>query len=286
MATRTIRSMICAYCDNFLCDPIELLCMCTICEYHLNNKNGQITCPICNENKYLPKKIKQNSKDCNDQINVQKSILELKKLFNKYNIKCNDFDHLHAMHFSKLEKDIKERSEKFINFVDEIANAMLDKLKQSKQNYDQQKEFSGFEIFMGTFKNSNIKEAKIEHLNEKINFSNEVLKSKLSEIEELTDDLLKFNFIYRAHNCEKRCLKHVFGFLKNNSKTCDTRSNDQNIQTDPNDLSSKNNQTISGNINLNNLIKKCKMSENFTRSFKINLPQNVVDNWLSVKAAK
>ena len=255
MAAHT--SLICALCKDFLSDPVNLPCWCTVCKHHLNNKS-QITCLACDETFYLPdERIKENTRLKNIiqtggygtddertfRLNVQKSVRELKELFKQYTLKSTEFDHKHSTRFNQLEREINDRRAKFKNSIDEIADEMLGKLRESKNIYQQQKEFNkpyedeDFEEFIEKFNNVNIKGAETERLNTELNQNINMLKSKLTEIDEWKVGLQKYSLAYSI-TCERRALKPIFGFLKHKAKPSENRINqNQNLDQDQNDHS-------------------------------------------------
>jgi hypothetical protein len=244
MANR--KSFVCSFCQDFLRDPVNLACSCTICECHVKNAT-RIECKNCEKIYYLPdprikentllrklirKEERRNRSDVGQTTfaSIKKSIDEVKVLFEKYDIESLNFDKMHENHFKKLENDINTRRVQLKQIVDELANDMLEKLSTSKSNYQQQKTLNkpyddkeDFDEFIEKVDSLDIKYHKesLHVLNQNAN----MLKCRLTELEKWKVGLESYCLKFGATN-EKRALKPIFGFLKHKT----TQNENENEQ--------------------------------------------------------
>ena len=223
---------ICNICNDYLNDPVNLPCHCTVCNHHLTK--NEITCQSCNETFALPhegirenKKLKQiiergghlTEEERNFKQSIEKSIESIEDLFEAYNLKETEFDHLHSAHFQKLEESINERSKLFKAKIDEITNGMIDKLKISKAKYEENKllnrPYSNAEEFhkiLNKFKIMNPRQKEIYKMKYELDYNVSTLKARLGEIDLWKLELEKYKLT--EFKCEKRLLKPYFGSLK------------------------------------------------------------------------
>jgi hypothetical protein len=223
---------ICNICNDYLNDPVNLPCHCTVCNDHLTK--SEIKCQSCNETFVLPhegirenKKLKQiiergghlTEEERNFKQTIEKSIESIEDLFEEYNLKETEFDRLHSAHFQKLEESINERSKLFKAKIDEITNGMIDKLKISKAKYEENKLLNrpynnteDFQNLLNKFKNMNRRQKEIYKMKLELDYNLSTLKSRLGEIDLWKVELKKYKLT--EFKCEKRLLKPYFGSLK------------------------------------------------------------------------
>ena len=142
----------CSYCSRIFKDPIQLPCDDSICHEHLSERNvvkeNRIKCKKCNEEFVVKGKQFRSNDDLRKLLERSESYLSkdessLKKLLedsmrksfqfydefiqNKSILESNVYDHFQEMRFQ-----VDEQREELKKKIDDIALAMIDKLKKSE----------------------------------------------------------------------------------------------------------------------------------------------------------
>jgi len=144
----------CSYCSKIFRDPIFLPCDDSICLEHLSErevlKANEIKCNKCNEefqvknndfksNTYLKNSIENQSYLSREEQSLKQELEESIRQFfqfceeliqNKSKLDSNVFDHFQEMRFQ-----VDEHREELKKKIDEIALAMIDKIKKSEESF-------------------------------------------------------------------------------------------------------------------------------------------------------
>jgi hypothetical protein len=199
----------CSYCLKIYKDPIDLPCGDSICRQHLSVKQNKITCNKCNgefqlnddafrSNKNLKKQVENQSYLSDEEINLEQKLEEsIKKFFqyydefsqNKNKIETDVFDH-----FQELRFQIDEQREELTKRIDDIALAMIDKIKKYEEKYlrDLKERFPFFghsqsleselNQIEDTFRNPNLLAQSIKEMQSKQEASLKEIQIKLNQM--------------------------------------------------------------------------------------------------------
>jgi hypothetical protein len=156
----------CSYCSRIFKDPIQLPCEDSICRQHLTERDAlkanRIKCKKCNHefgvknnefksNEALNILIESQSHLSDEEISRKQKLEEsIQKFFEYYDefnqkktqLESDVFDHFHEMLFQ-----IDEHREELKKKIDDIALAMIDKIKKHEEIYlkELKKHFSSFD---------------------------------------------------------------------------------------------------------------------------------------------
>jgi hypothetical protein len=157
----------CSYCSRIFKDPILLPCHDSICREHLNERDARkanrIKCKKCNQefgvksndfksNEALAQIIERQSHLSNEVLSLKQQLeISIKKFFDYYDeftlnrtkLESDVYNHFHEMRFQ-----VDEHREELKKKIDDIALAMIDKLKKHEETYlnDLKEHFSSFDL--------------------------------------------------------------------------------------------------------------------------------------------
>jgi hypothetical protein len=221
---------ICSICNDYLNNPVNLPCHCTICKHHLDK--DVIECKFCNEIFNLPHDgIRENKRikliiesnghlsedEKNFRQNIQKSLTLLENLYSEYNTKEFELENFHLKHFQKIEDSVHERCEHLKAKLDEIANDMVARINSLKIQYQEQKSSNRpftsneeFQIVFEKFKNPNLNYKRTEQVQLELTENIEMLTNRITEI-----DTWKIQLDgHHLTDHDYRFLEQSFGSLK------------------------------------------------------------------------
>jgi hypothetical protein len=214
----------CSYCSKIVKDPIDLPCNDSICRDHLKErdvvKQNKIKCKKCNEefqvndyefksNEALTQLIERHSHLSNEETDLKQQLENsIKKFFDFYDeftinrtkLESSIYDHFHEMRFQ-----VDEHSEESKKRIDDIALAMIDKIKKHEERYlkELKEKFSSFNERQSfeselsqieeTFRHPNLLISTIKEMQQRQEESLSDIQLKLDEMAKINDNLKETN---------------------------------------------------------------------------------------------
>jgi hypothetical protein len=214
----------CSYCSRIFKDPILLPCHDSICREHLNERDprkaNRIKCKKCNQefgvksndfksNEALAQLIESQSHLRNEELSLKQQLeISIKKFFDYYDeftlnrtkLESDVYNHFHEMRFQ-----VDEHREELKKKIDEIALAMIDKIKKHEETYlnDLKEHFSSFDLTQSlehelnqieeSFRQPNLLIQTIRAMQRKQEESLNGIQSKLNEMNQVNDHLKEIN---------------------------------------------------------------------------------------------
>jgi len=203
--------------------------------------------------------------------NITKSIESIEELYKQYVIKSSEFERVHSIHLNELEEEIKQRSEKFKATVDDIANRMIRKIKESRAIYERQKYLNRpfktrerFNESLRRLKTQNvIDQNSAELVNREITKHRTSIKASMCEIDSWKDNVQKYHLT--DFTCEMSKIKPMFGYLKG-ARNTNNVNRTQNVQH-PNGQSNINSSVNNTSNRLNSRAPEIEIIDAASSSF-------------------
>jgi hypothetical protein len=237
----------CSYCSKIVKDPIELPCNDSICLEHLSDrdvvKENKIKCGECNEEfqikdiEFKSRKTYKKLKESQSYLSVEETSLKheleesLKKFFEFYDEFAQNKAQLESdvyNHFEEMRFQVDEQREELKKKIDDIALAMIDKIKKNEEIYLKElkvkfssvHESQSLEIKLNEiqelFRNPSLLIETIKEMQQKQEESLRDIQLKLNEMNQIKDDLKATLFFIPNLSSFNQDETSMFGSIKLN----------------------------------------------------------------------